>query len=120
MFKNDRPDGQVKVKRDDGLPPPPSQHNLQNGRGENGLSLQLLQRWRQMVSNPSSGISSCRSIWTVEHMRNFFIVGLTERAFGMGLMFSVKKLVPHSNATSRKFPLPALKPKREPVDGFGT
>ena len=56
----------------------------------------------------------------MKHMRNFFIDGFTERAFGMGLMFPMKELVPHSNTSSRKFPMPALEPKREPVDGFRT
>ena len=72
------------------------------------------------MSNPSSGIGSCRGIWTVKHMRNFFIVGFTEGTFGMGLMVPVEELVSNSNTPSRKFPLPALEPKRKPVDGFGT
>ena len=53
-----------------------------------------------MVANPVSGISSSSSVWAMKDMRDLFIVGLTEGAFGMGLVFPGEELVTYSNTPS--------------------
>ena len=72
------------------------------------------------MTAPFSSISCGRSVWTVQHMGHLFIRSVAEGTPGVCLILSVKQLIAYSNTPRKKFPAPALEPRRKLVDGFGT